>query len=95
VFADLYEQPDMERLPIFESTPGFREIIEFNWDTSLPELDEPWPHHMPEGLNLRQMVSMLTGRPDVTTYLYELRELEEYERSWGDDLTAVMEAVSG
>ena len=93
MFSELYEQPDMERLPIFESTPGFQEIIDFNWDTSLPELDAPWPHHMPEQLGLREMVAWISGRSDVTDYLYRLSDLDDYEKTLSDDVTALMDMV--
>jgi hypothetical protein len=97
VFSELTEAGDDIGLAVYWSVPGVKEIADYVWDTSLPELDAPWPHHVPENLDLRSMVSWLSGRPDVTTYLYELAELEEYERTgivpWADDVTALMEAV--
>ena len=93
MFADLYEHEEKVRLPIFESTPGFQEIIDFNWDTSLPELDAPWPHHMPEQLGLREMVAWISGRSDVTDYLYRLSDLDDYEKTLSDDVTALMDVV--
>lgn len=96
MFAELTEEPKVY-LGIFEELVA--EIsLDFEWDTSLPELDEPWPHHMPEQLGFREMVAWLSGRPDATSYLYELSELAEYERTgmvpWADDVTALMEAVA-
>lgn len=96
MFAELTEEPKVY-LGIFEELVA--EIsLDFDWDTSLPELDEPWPHHMPERLGFREMVAWLSGRPDATSYLYELSELAEYERTgmvpWADDVTALMEAVA-
>lgn len=96
MFAELTEEPKVY-LGIFEELVA--EIdLDFDWDTSLPELDEPWPHHMPEQLGFREMVAWLSGRPDTTRYLYELSELAEYERTgmvpWADDVTALMEAVA-
>lgn len=94
MFTELMERDDEDiYLGIFEQTlAAVPEVENFDWDTALKELDEPWPHHIPTDLNLRGMVAWLTGRPDVTTYLYDVRELQEYEAR-RNDLTAVMDAV--
>lgn len=95
MFADLMEREEIVHLGVFEELAA--EIgLDFDWDTSLPELDEPWPHHVPDELDLRGMVAWLTGRPDVTTYLYDLRELEAYEQQQTErdqDMTAVLDVV--
>lgn len=86
------QTPDIP-LPIFESLAREWGLDDLEWDTSLPELDAPWPHHAPENLDLRGMVAWLSGRPDVTTYLYDVAELER-RLAMDDDLTALMEVVS-
>jgi hypothetical protein len=99
MFEQLTKTDNDVYLGVFEElVKDFEWDTEFVWDTSLPELDEPWPHHAPEDLDLRGMLAWLTGRPDVTGYLYEAHQLAEYERTlmvpWGGDVTALMDAVA-
>lgn len=93
MFDQLTEEPQVY-LSIFEEMVADFDLDSLEWDTSLPELDAPWPHHAPENLDLRGMVAWLSGRPDATTYLYELADLER-RLAADDDLTALMEVVSG
>lgn len=96
MFAELIDEPQVY-LGIFEQLEAeMKSQLEFDWDTSLPELDEPWPHH-PQEMGMREMLAWLTGRTDVTGYLYEAHQLEEYERTgtvpWEDDMTKLMDQV--
>lgn len=94
MFSELTEADDDIGLAVYWSVPGVKEIADYVWDTTLPELDAPWPHHAPENLDLRGMVAWLSGRPDATTYLYELADLER-RLAVDADMTALLEVVSG
>lgn len=80
--AALSEWPIVEDrdLLVYLSTPNVEEVCNFVWDTHVPELDAPWPHHDMDHLDVRGMIAFLTRRPDVTGFLYELEDLERYER---------------
>lgn len=87
--------PDTD-LAVFASTPGAKQITEYVWDTYVPEVSLPWPHHDMEDLDLRGMLVLLTGRTDVTGWLYERAELErmlEGPQSWNDHVTGALKVV--
>lgn len=68
-------------LGIYYSTPNAEEICNFVWDTDVPEVTGRWAHHDVDDRDVRSMIAFLTGRPDVTGFLFEKRELEEYEKT--------------
>lgn len=88
---------DDRDLLTYWSTPGVQEICNFVWDDRVSELDAPWPHHMSETTDVRSMIAMLTGRPDVTGFLYEAdelkRQLEVTERLDGFQPTMLLERI--
>lgn len=78
VFSELYgdgpePQYDLDLLTYW-SIPAARDIANFVWDTREPE---PWPKM--DFLDIRDAISSLSGRADVTNFLYEVKDLEEYE----------------
>lgn len=72
----MIEAIDDRDLLIYWGTPGVQDICNFVWDDRVPELDAPWPHHLSETTDARSMIAMLSGRPDVTGFLYEADELK-------------------
>ena len=69
-------------LGIFWGTPDAKEIVNFVWDTSVPQVTDPWP--ILEPVSIRDAIAQLSGREDVTGFLYEQSEL-----------TQLLEAVDG
>lgn len=51
----------------------------FEWNTDVADVTNPWPKiEDPGPVSIRDAIQILTGRPDVTTYLYSLKEFDEY-----------------
>lgn len=69
--------PDCD-LPIFNQVTDLwtDSPWDFVWDTDVAEVTDVWPHH--ETHTIRSLIVSLSGRTDVTGYLYELHELENY-----------------
>lgn len=78
-------------LPVFWSTPNADEVENFVWDTDVPQVTTLWPHMELHRFDLKTVVHALSGRVDVTDYLYELADLEEMLRN---DETTVLEPVA-
>lgn len=68
----------MDNLPIFQQVTDLwvENPWDFDWNTDVPSVTAPWPHH--ETHTVRSLITQLSGRTDVTGYLYELHELENY-----------------
>lgn len=62
-----------EDLLLYWSTPAARDIANFVWDTSVPEVTDRWPVMEPQ--TLRDAMVMVIGSEDVTGFLYSLDEL--------------------
>lgn len=60
-------------LVTYWSTPGAQGIAEYVWDTEVPEVTNEWPSMEP--VSVREAMVMITGRPDVTGYLYTLEDM--------------------
>lgn len=92
MMSTISEWPIVEErdLLVFLGTPGVQEVCNFVWDTHLPELDAPWPHHDMDHLDVRGMIAFLTCRPDVTGFLYEVDELERYEQECSNTSTRIL-----
>lgn len=76
-------------LPVFWSTPNADEVENFVWDTDVPQVTQMWPHMELNRFDLRTVVHALSGRVDLTDYLYELSTLEAML-----DETIIMEEIS-
>lgn len=79
----------IESLPIFWSTPNAHEVVHYQWDTDVPQVTQMWPQDEFHRFDLRTVVQAISGRFDLTNYLYELRELEALL-----DETTNLEAIS-
>ena len=64
-----------EQTPIFWSTPGAQDIVDFVWDTTVFQVTEPWPSMEP--VTVRDAMTMVLGTPDVTARLYEIAEFRQ------------------
>lgn len=65
-----------EDLLLYWSIPTSREIANYIWDTDVPEVTKPWP--CIEYASVRDAISVLSGRTDVTNFLFTVQELAEY-----------------
>lgn len=80
-FTELYVTPEPPKLLIFEELVGeyTENPFEFAWATTVADVTNPWPKiEDPDPVSIRDAIRMLSGRTDVTNYLYTLKELDEY-----------------
>lgn len=65
-----------EDLLFYWAIPASRDIANYVWDTDVPEVTKPWPYM--EYRSVRDAMEQIIGSPDVTGYLYSIRQLDEY-----------------
>ena len=83
MFEQLTEPPPEEPTPVFWATPDAKEITDFVWDTGVLEVTKPWPTiEDPAPMSIRDAIQILSRRTDVTDFLYTIKDLEQYAKTY-------------
>jgi hypothetical protein len=81
MFEQLTDQETAPPLVIFDELrlTYVEDPFGFAWNTDVPDVTDPWPTiEDPAPVSIRDAIQLLSGRQDVTSYLYSLGDLAAY-----------------